>query len=75
MHERRRTERWFTRITEIDVPAQIMLEFLRETEREFIEEIVRMLPVMQWFSVPHFTGLKQKRITASLLGERIETHH
>ena len=75
MHERRRTERRLARITEIDVCAEIVLEFLREAERKFVEEIVRMLPVVQRLIVPGFAGLKQKRITASAFGERIETHH
>src|SRR4029077_2503986 len=75
MHECWRTERRLTRITEIDVRAQIMLEFLREAERKFVEEIVRMLPVMQCLSVPNFAGLKQKRITTSAFSERIEAHH
>src|SRR5947199_5629032 len=75
MHECGRTERRFTRITEVDVSAEIVIEFLREAEREFVEEIVRMLPVMQWFSVPRFAGVKEKRITAPAFGERIETHH
>src|SRR6188474_776165 len=75
MHECWRTERWFTGITEIDVRAEIVLELLREAERKFVEEIVRVLPVVQWLSVPHFTGLKQKRITAALFGKRVETHH
>src|SRR4029077_13971096 len=75
MHECWRTERRLTRITEIDVRAEIVFEFLREAERKFVEEIVRMLPVVQCLSVPHFAGLKQKRITASAFGERIETHH
>src|SRR5215510_10272924 len=61
--------------TEIDVGAEIVIEFLREAERKFVEEIMRMLPVMQWLSVPRFTGLKQERITASTFGERIEAHH
>ena len=46
MHECGRTERGLTGITEIDVSAEIVLEFLRKAEREFIEEIVRMLPVV-----------------------------
>ena len=70
-----RTERRLTRITEIDVGAEIVLELLREAEREFVEEIVRMLAVVQCLSVPRFAGLKQKRITASAFGERIEAHH
>ena len=75
MHECWRTERRLTRITEIDVRAEIMLEFLREAERKFVEEIVRMLPVMQCLAVPRFTGLKEKRITASAFSQRIEAHH
>src|SRR5439155_13055720 len=75
MHECGRTKRWFTRIPEIDVSAQIVIEFPREAEREFVEEIVRMLPVMQWFSVPRFAALKEKGITAPAFGQRIETHH
>src|SRR6476646_402085 len=75
MHERWRTERRFTGITEINIGAQIVIEFLREAEREFVEEIVRMLPVVQCLSVPRFAGLKQKRITASAFGERIAAHH
>src|SRR5207245_356439 len=35
MHECRWTKRRFTGVTEIDVRAQIVLEFLREAEREF----------------------------------------
>src|SRR5262249_3630673 len=75
MHERRRTERRLTGIAEIDVCAEIVLEFLRDTERKFVKEIVRMLAVMQWLSVPRFACLKQKRITAALFGERVEAHH
>src|SRR6266550_203786 len=58
MHERRRTERRLPRITEIDVRAEIVLEFLRKAERKFVEKIVRMLSIMQCLSVPRFTGLK-----------------
>src|SRR4030095_437800 len=75
MHECGWTERGLTRITKINVRAEIMLEFLRETERKFVEEIVRMLAVLQRLAVPRFTGLKQKRITTPLFGERIEAHH
>src|SRR5205814_9412630 len=75
MHESGRTERRFARITEINIGAEIVIEFLREAEREFVEEIVWMLPVMQWLAVPRFATLKEKRITASLFGERIQTHH
>ena len=75
MHECRRTERRFARITEIEIRAKIVIELLREAERKFVEQIVRMLPVMQWLVVPRFAGLKQKRITASAFGERIEAHH
>src|SRR5215831_12997375 len=75
MHECGRTERRFTGITEINVSAQIVLEFLGNAKREFVKEIVRMLPVVQWFSVPRFATLKQERITASAFGERIEAHH
>src|SRR5882724_11587867 len=67
MHECRRTERRFTRITEIDVGAEIVLELLRETHRQFVEEIVRMLSIMQWLAVPRFAALKEKRIAAALL--------
>ena len=63
------------RITEIHVPAEIVLDLLRKAERKFVEEIVRMLAVMQCLSVPRFAGLKEKRITASAFGERIEAHH
>ena len=52
MHECWRTERRLTRITEIDVRAEIVLEFLREAERKFVEKIVRMLAVVQCLSVP-----------------------
>src|SRR5438094_7719093 len=75
MHECRRTECRLTRITEIDVRAEIVLEFLREAERKFVEKIVRMLAVVQCLSVPRFAGLKQKRITASAFSQRIEAHH
>src|SRR5207253_10964031 len=75
MHECGRTEGRLARITEIDVGAQIVLDLLREAERKFVEKIVPMLAVVQRFSIPRFTGLKQKGITASLFGERIETHH
>src|SRR5438132_3385570 len=75
MHKGRRTERRFTGITEIEIRTEIVIEFPREAEREFVEEIVWMLPVMQWLAVPRFATLKEKRITASLFGERIQTHH
>src|SRR5258708_12614723 len=75
MHECWRTECRLTWITEIDVRAEIVLEFLRKAERKFVEEIVRMLAVVQCLSVPHFAGLKQKRITTSTFSERIEAHH
>ena len=75
MHKCRRAERRFARIAEIDIRAKIVIEFLREAKRKFVEEIVRMLAVMQWLAVPRFAGLKQKRITASAFGERIEAHH
>ena len=52
MHECWRTERRLTRITEIDVRAEIVLEFLRKAERKFVEEIVRMLAVVQCLAVP-----------------------
>ena len=51
MHECWRTERRLTRITEIDVRAEIVLEFLRKAERKFVEEIVRMLAVVQCLAV------------------------
>src|SRR5438067_5907696 len=75
MHERRRTERRFTGITEIEIRTEIVIEFLRETEGEFVKKIVRMWTVMQWLAVPRFAALKEKRIPASLFGERIQTHH
>src|SRR5882724_3962094 len=75
MHECWRTESRLTGITKIDVRADIVLEFLREAEREFVEKIVRMLAVVQCLSVPRFTGLKEKRITASAFSQRIEAHH
>ena len=51
MHECWRTERRLARITEIDVCAEIVLELLREAEREFVEKIVRMLAVVQCLAV------------------------
>ena len=75
VHECRRPKCWLPRITEIDVRAEIVREFLREAERKFVEKIVRMLAVVQWLSVPRFTGLKQKRITASAFGAGREDSH
>src|SRR5215471_5533756 len=75
MHKRGRTERRFAGITEIDVGAKIAIKFLRETEREFVEEIVRVLPVVQRLAIPRFAALKQERITAPSFSERIEAHH
>src|SRR5262249_11186598 len=75
MHECGRTECRLTRITEINIGAEIWLELLRETKRKFVEEIVRMLAVVQRLSVPRFAGLKEKGIAASAFGERIEAHH
>ena len=75
MHECGRTERRFARISEIDVGAKIVIELLREAKGKFVEKIVRMLPVMQWLAIPGFATLKEKRITASAFGERIQTHH
>src|SRR3989442_3903751 len=34
-----------------------------------------MLPIMQRLIMPRLAALKEKRITAALLGEWIETHH
>src|SRR6267142_2823224 len=75
MHKCRRTESRLTRITKIDVRAEIVLEFLRKAERKFVEEIVRMLAVVQCLALPRFAGLKGKRITAPAFGGRIEAHH
>src|SRR5690349_23091125 len=75
MHECRWTERRFTRVTKIDVATEIVLEFLRQAERKFVEEIVRMLSIMQRLAIPRFAALKEKRITAPPFGERIEAHH
>src|SRR5439155_22208883 len=75
MHKGRRTERRFTAITEIEIRTEIVIEFLREAEREFVEAIVWMLPVMQWLAVPRYATLKEKRRTASVYGDWIQTHH
>src|SRR5437667_12043604 len=58
MHESGRSERRFAWITKIQIRAQTVFELLRITNRQFIEQIVRMLPVVQWLVVPRFAALK-----------------
>ena len=67
MHERRRPQRRFARITGIQIGGKIVAEPLRIADRDLIEQIVRMLPVVQRFAIPRFAGLKQERITAPAL--------
>ena len=57
------------------IAAKIVGELLRKRERKFVEQIVRMLPIVQRLIVPGFAALEQQRITASAFGERIEAHH
>src|SRR5207249_9968397 len=68
MHECGRPKRWFAGITEIQIRAQIVIEFLRQAQRQFVEEIVRVLSIVQRLVMPRFASLKQKRIAAALLG-------
>src|SRR6266536_4857224 len=73
MHECGRPEGGLAGITEIDVARKGGRKFLRIGQREFAEQIVRMLPVVQWLIVPRFARLKKQRITAAAFGQRIET--
>jgi len=75
MHECGWTERRLAWVTEINVATEIVIKFLRQAQRQFVEEIVRMLSIMQRLIVPRFAALKEKRITATALGKRIKTHH
>src|SRR5205807_5124161 len=75
MHERRRPERRLARITEIEISRKITREFLREAQRNLIEQIVRMLAVVERIALPGFAGLKEKRVAASTFGQKIEAHH
>src|SRR6266566_2441905 len=58
MHKRRWTECRFTRIAEVYISAKIVIELLRQAQRKFVEQIVRMLAIVQGLVVPGFTGLK-----------------
>ena len=75
MHERRRPERRFARIAEIQICGQIAPEFLREAQRNLIKQIVRMLAVVERIALPGLAGLKEKRVAASTFGQQIEAHH
>src|SRR2546430_136098 len=75
MHKRWRPNCRLARITEVNVTAEIVCELLRKRKRKFIEQIVRMLSIMERLIVPRFAALQEKRITAALLGHWIETHH
>src|SRR5205814_9463783 len=75
MHESRRTEREFARVTEIEIAAQVVGELLGKRKRKFVEQIVRMLSIAERLVVPRFAALKQKRITGAAFSERIETHN
>src|SRR5207244_8535601 len=75
MHKSRRTNRRFARVTEIQVTAQVVAELLRKRKGQFVEQIMRMLSIVQWPVVPRFAALQQKRITAAAFGQRIQTHH
>src|SRR5205807_429171 len=75
MHERRRPERRFARITEIEISRKITREFLREAQRNLIKQIVRMLPVVERIAIPGLTSLKEQRVTPPSFGQQIEAHH
>ena len=75
VHECGRPECRFARITEIQIPANILTNLLRITKRQLIEQIVRMLSIMQRLIVSRFAALKKKRVAAPAFGERIEAHH
>src|SRR6266404_5995173 len=75
MHESGRSQRRFTRITKMKIRAQIDIELLRIRNGKFIEQIVRMLSIVQRLIVPRLAALKQKGITAPAFSERIEAHH
>src|SRR5581483_369371 len=75
MHERRWAQGWLARVTEVKIRTKVVIELLRQAQREFVEEIVRMLTIVQRLVVPGFAGLKQERITASTFGQGIEAHH
>src|SRR5207244_10602022 len=75
MHKSRRTNRRFARVTEIQVTAQVVAELLRKRKGQFVEQIMRMLSIVQWPVVPRFAALQQKRITAAAFGQLIQTRH
>src|SRR5205809_4020924 len=75
VHECGRSERRFDRVTKIQVRTQTDIEFLRITDRQFVEQIMRMLPIVERLIVPRFSGLKKKRITAAAFRKWIQTHH
>jgi hypothetical protein len=47
---------------------------LRKAYRQLVEQIVRMLPIMERLVVPRFASLKQKRVSAPAFSQRIKTH-
>src|SRR5947199_3838724 len=75
MHERGRTERRFAGISEIQIAGNILGELLGIADRQFAEKIVRMLTIVQRLAMPRLACLKEKWITATHFGEKIETHH
>src|ERR1043165_6307619 len=75
MHERRRPQRRLAGIAEINICRKIRAELLGIAERNLIEQIVRMLPIMERVPVPGLAGLKEKRITAAAFREQIEAYH
>ena len=66
MHECGWPKGGFSGITEIDVARKIGRKSLRIGQRQFVEQIVRMLPIVQWLIVPGFARLKKQWITAAV---------
>src|SRR5256714_8542321 len=75
MHEGRRPKRRFAGITRIKIRRKIPTELLRIADRNFIEQIVRMLSVVKRLPIPSLAGLEEQRITAPAFGQQIEAHH
>src|SRR5205085_10524769 len=75
MHEHRWADRRFDRITEINVAAEIVIELLRKRKGKFIEQIVRVLSIVERLIVPRLAALQKQRIATALLSQKIETHH
>src|ERR1700730_15553508 len=75
MHKGRWTKGRLARLYEIQITRDIPGKLLRVNDRQFAEQIVGMLTVVQCLAVPRFAGLEQKWVTASLFGKKIDTHH